>query len=91
MQGSIIFSILLISNSKNLISFIAAASCKVFNWNKSSKILLLGTPFSNLKETLLLIEIQKDYFSGGKMELVDMKEVVKWQHNPLKHFVLQTS
>ncbi len=91
MQGSIIFSILLISNSKNLISFISAASCRVFNWNKSSKILLLETPFSNLEETLLLIDIQTDYFPGGKMELVDMKEVVKRQHNLLKHFVLQTS
>ena len=66
--------------------FIATASRMIFNWNKSSKILLLETPFSNLKETLLLIDIQKDYFPGGKMELVDMKEVVKWQHEFLKTF-----
>ena len=86
MQGSIIFSILLISNSKNLIYFISTASCRVFNWNKSSKILLLETPFSNLKEALLLIDIQNNYFPGGKMKLVDMTEAVKKAAESLKTF-----
>ena len=30
-----------------------------------------------MKEALLLIDIQNDYFPGGKMELVGMEEVVK--------------
>ncbi len=39
-----------------------------------------------MKEALLLIDIQNDYFPGGKMELVDMEEAVKKVAELLKTF-----
>ena len=39
-----------------------------------------------MKEALLLIDIQNDYFPGGKMELVGMEEVVKKVAELLKTF-----
>jgi nicotinamidase-related amidase len=39
-----------------------------------------------MKEALLLIDIQNDYFPGGKMELVDMEEAVKKAVELLKIF-----
>ena len=39
-----------------------------------------------MKEVLLLIDIQNDYFPGGKMELVDMEEAVKKVSELLKTF-----
>jgi hypothetical protein len=59
--------------------------------NKPPKILLLKTPFSSMEEALLLIDIQNDYFPGGKMELADMEKQQKRQQNFLKHSVLQAS
>jgi nicotinamidase-related amidase len=54
--------------------------------NKPPKILLLETPFSSMKEALLLIDIQNDYFPGGKMELADMDEAAKKAAELLKAF-----
>lgn len=39
-----------------------------------------------MKEALLLIDIQKDYFPGGKMELIDMEKAVKKAAKLLKTF-----
>ena len=39
-----------------------------------------------MKEALLLIDIQNDYFPGGKMELVGMEELVKKAAELLKTF-----
>jgi nicotinamidase-related amidase len=39
-----------------------------------------------MKEALLLIDIQNDYFPGGKMELVGMEEAVKKAAELLKTF-----
>ncbi len=39
-----------------------------------------------MKEALFLIDIQNDYFPGGKMELVGMEEVVKKAAELLKTF-----
>ena len=39
-----------------------------------------------MKEALLLIDIQNDYFPGGKMELVSMKEAAKKAGELLKAF-----
>ena len=39
-----------------------------------------------MKEALLLIDIQNDYFPGGKMELVSMEEAAKKAGELLKAF-----
>ena len=39
-----------------------------------------------MKPTLLLIDIQNDYFSGGKMELVKMDEATENAQKLLSHF-----
>ena len=41
-----------------------------------------------MKEALLLIDIQNDYFPGGKMELVSMEEAAKKTGEVLEHSVL---
>jgi hypothetical protein len=44
-----------------------------------------------MQEALLLIDIQNDYFPGGKMELVGMKKPQKKPQNSLKHSVLRAN
>ena len=45
-----------------------------------------GKLTSCMKEALLLIDIQNDYFPGGKMELVSMEEAAKKAGELLKAF-----
>jgi nicotinamidase-related amidase len=48
--------------------------------------IIVGNSISSMKATLLLIDIQNDYFPGGKMELVGMKEAAKKAAELLKAF-----
>jgi nicotinamidase-related amidase len=53
---------------------------------KPSKISLLTAPFRSMKEALLLIDIQSDYFPGGRMELAGMGDAAKKAAVLLKAF-----
>jgi len=46
----------------------------------------VGSSIRSMKKALLLIDIQNDYFPGGKMELVDMEEAAKKAAELLKAF-----
>jgi nicotinamidase-related amidase len=47
---------------------------------------MLRSSVRNMKEALLLIDIQNDYFPGGKMELVGMEEAAKKAAELIKAF-----
>ncbi|MDY9924844.1 cysteine hydrolase family protein [Methanosarcina sp.] len=53
---------------------------------KPSKISLLTASFSGMKEALLLIDIQSDYFPGGRMELAGMEDAAKKAVSLIKAF-----
>ena len=47
---------------------------------------MFGSSICSMKKALLLIDIQNDYFPGGKMELVGMEEAAKKSAEILKSF-----
>ena len=53
---------------------------------ETARNITVGSSISSMKEALLLIDIQNDYFPGGKMELVGMEEAAKKAAELLKAF-----
>lgn len=53
---------------------------------KTVKNIIIDSFFSNMKEALLLIDIQNDYFPGGRMELAGMEDAAKKAADLLKSF-----